>query len=74
MKASTLACAVIAICLSACSSSGPSANPSAVGGYRTTKADMTVGGGSCAGNLCTDGGGRLWDCSGGGACSRIDVR
>ena len=70
MKASAPACAVIAICLSACSSTGPSA----VSSYRVTKADIALGSGTCAGNLCTDGAGILWDCSGaGGACFRIET-
>ena len=70
MKVSAPACAVIAILLSACVSSGPSA----VESYRLTKADITAGGGRCSGNLCTTGSGQVWDCSGGGACFRTDVR
>ena len=73
MKATVLAGVATAICLSACLSSGPPANQSAVGSYRITKADIPRGGGTCAGNLCTDGTGHLWDCSGGAACFRIET-
>ena len=69
MKALVPACIAIAILLSACLSSGPPANQP----YRLTKANISVGGGTCAGNLCTDGNGALWDCSGGSACFRIET-
>lgn len=38
---------------------------------RVTKADIKAGGGTCASNLCTING-TMWNCSGGGYCSRID--
>jgi hypothetical protein len=37
---------------------------------RVSKADIKAGGGTCAGSLCTING-TMWDCSGGGYCTRI---
>lgn len=49
----------------------PDPNPVAYA-PNVTKSDLRQSGARCAGNLCTDRGGRQWDCTGGGRCSRID--
>ena len=37
-----------------------------------TRDDIKDSGGTCAGDLCTDRSGNLWDCKGGGRCTRIE--
>lgn len=37
-----------------------------------TRDDIKQSGGTCAGDLCTDRNGNLWNCKGGGRCSRVE--
>lgn len=49
----------------------PDSNPTSYA-PNVTRNDLRQSGAKCAGNLCTDTGGRQWDCTGGGRCSRIN--